>query len=150
VEVWQDVFLMIRRLRVLSETLCKLLENCSGHADVFRLGEESSCPDSVALFERFIWEVGFQVRRQVRHRFVFLIGIFYKGWEASPAGIYPFNVFPFGVPLHLAVGLATYTAAQKAPSHLDGSGAQVDLWVILVQPGESEYHALLAEVCDYK
>jgi len=150
-EVWRDVFFMIHGLRVLSETLREPLENCSGRADVFRLGEESGCPDSVALFEQFIWEVGFRVGRRVGHWFVFLIGIFYKGREgSSPAGVYPFNVFPFGVPLRLAVGLATYAAAQKAPSHLDGSGTEVDLRVVLVQPGESEYHALLAKAGDCK
>ena len=97
--------------------------NRSSHADVFRLGEESGCPDSVTFFKRFVWEVGFWVVRWLGHQFVFLIGIFYKGWEgSSPAGIYPFNVSPFGVPLHLAVSLATYAAVWKAPSHLDGLG----------------------------
>ena len=36
---------MICGLGVLSETLCKLLGNHSGRADVFHLGEESGCPD---------------------------------------------------------------------------------------------------------
>jgi len=57
---------------------------------------------------------------------------------SSLGGIYLFDVFPFGVPLCLAVGLATYAAVQKAPSHLDGSGAEVNLRVMLVQPGEPE------------
>jgi len=104
-----------------------------------------------ALFEWLVWEVGFQVRRRLRHRLIFLIGIFYKGWEGSClAGIYPFDVFFFGVPLCLVVSLAAYTAAQKAPSHLDGLGVEVDLRVVLVQPGEPEYHALFAEAGDCK
>jgi len=119
--------------------------------DLFRPGKESGCPDSVAFFKRFVGEVGFQVGRWLGHQFVFLIGIFYKGWEgSSPAGIYPFDVFPFGVLLHPAVSLATYTAAQKAPSYLDSSGAEVNLQVMLVQPGESKYHALLAKAGDCK
>jgi len=76
VEVWRDVLFMIRRLEVLSESLRKLLGNCSSCADVFRLGEESGCPDSVAFFKGFIREVGFQVRRGYRLGFVFLVGIF--------------------------------------------------------------------------
>jgi len=132
-EVWRDMLFMICGLRVLSETLHKPLGNCSSHTDVFRLGKESGYPDSVALFEQLVWKVSFWIRRQLRHQFVFLISIFYKGWEeSSPAGIYPFDVFPFGIPLHPVVGLATYAAVQKAPSHLDGPGAEVDLWVMLV------------------
>ena len=50
----------------------------------------------------------------------------------------------------LVVGLTAYAAAQKAPSHFDGLGAEVDLWVMLVQPGDPEYHALLAEAGDCK
>ena len=50
-EVQWDVFFMIRGLGVLSETLRELLENHSSCADVFCLGEESGCPDSVAFFE---------------------------------------------------------------------------------------------------
>jgi len=118
---------------------------------VFCLGEESGCPDSVTFFKRFVWEVGFWVGRWLGHQFVFLIGIFYKGWEGSrPAGVYSLGVFPSGIPFHLAVSLTAYTTAWKAPSHLDGSGAEVDLWVMLVQPGDPEYHALLAEVGDCK
>ena len=142
---------MIHELRVLSEPLREPLGNCGSHADVFRLGEESGCPDSVALFKWFIWKVSFRVGRRLGHKFVFLISIFYKGWKvSSPAGIYPFDVFPFGILLHLAVGLTTYAAAQKAPTHLDGLGAEVDLQVMLVQPGEPEYHALLAEAGNCK
>jgi len=60
-EVRRDVFFMIRGLGVLSESFCQWLGNCSGRADVFRLGKESGCPDLVAFFERFIWEVGLGV-----------------------------------------------------------------------------------------
>jgi len=66
VEVRRDVLFMIHRLGVLLESFCQLLGNCSGHADVFCLGEESGCPDLVAFFKRFIREVGFQVRRLLR------------------------------------------------------------------------------------
>jgi len=56
-EVWQDVLFMVHGLGVQSEALCKLLGNCGGCADMLCLGEESSCPDSVAFFKWFILEV---------------------------------------------------------------------------------------------
>jgi len=37
---------------------------------------------------------------------------------------------------------------QEASGHFDGSGAEVNLRIVLVQPGEAEYHALLAEAGD--
>jgi len=139
---------MIRRLRVLLETLRELLGNRSSHADVFRLGEESGCPDLVAFFERFIWEVGFRVGRLLGCwlSFVFLISIFYKGWEgASLTGVYPFGVLPLCVLFGFSVSLTADAAAQETSGHFYGSGAEVNLWIVLVQPGEPEYHALLAE-----
>jgi len=120
---------------------------------VFRLGEESGCPDSVALFKQFIREVGFRVGELLRCRLslVFLVGIFYEGWEgASPTGAYLFGVLPPHVPFHLAVSLTANTAAWEASGHFDGSGTEVDLWIVLVQPGEPEYHALFAEAGDCK
>jgi len=152
-EVWQDVFFVIHRLRVLLETLHKPLGNRSGCTDVFCLGEESGCPDSVAFFEWFVWEISFWVGGWLGRRFVFLIGILYKGWEgSSPAGIYLFGVLPLCIPfcLRLAVGLTTDAAAGEASGHFDGSGMEVDLQVVLVQPGDPEYHALLAKVGDCK
>jgi len=119
--------------------------------DVFRLGEESGCPDSVTFFKRFIWEVGFWVGRLLgcRFGFVFLISIFYEGWEgAGLAGVYLFSILPLCVPFRIAVGLTADTAAQEASGHFDGSGMEVDLQIVLVQPGEPEYHALLAEAGD--
>jgi len=75
------MFFMVRGLGVLSETFRKPLGNCSSCVDVFRLGKESGCPDSVAFFERFIQEVGFRVGSRLG--FVFLISIFYEGWEGA-------------------------------------------------------------------
>jgi len=47
--------------------------------------------------------------------------------------------------------LTADTAAQEASGwHFDGSGTEVDLWIVFVQPGEPEYHALLAEAGDCK
>jgi len=140
-----NVLFVIRELGVLLEALRELLGNRSGRVDILHLGEESGCPDSVAFFKRFIWKVGFRIGKQFRcwFGFVFLIGIFYEGQErTSLAGIYLFNVFPLGVSFHLAVGLAAYTALQEASGHLDGSGTEVDLQIMFVQPGEPEYHAL--------
>jgi len=116
------------------------------------LVEESSHPDLVAFFKWFIWKVNFQVGRQFRcqFRFIFLTGIsiFYKGWErTSLAGIYLFNVFPLDVSFHLVVGLAVY-AVWEASGHFDGLGTEVNLQIMLIQPGEPKYHALLSEVGD--
>jgi len=116
---------------------------------VFCLGEESSCPDSVALLKLFIREVGFRVGKLLG--FVFLIGIFYEGWKgASPAGVYLFGVLPSCVPFCLVVSLTADTATREASGHFHGSGMEVDLWIVLVQPGEPEYHALFAEAGDCK
>jgi len=150
-EVWWDMFFMIRGLGVLLETFRKPLGNRSSRVDVFRLREESSCQDSVAFFERFIWEVSFQVGRLLGCwlGFVFLISIFYKGWEgASPTGIYSFGVLSLCIPFRFSVGLTADTAAQEASGHFDGSGTEVNLRIVLVQSGEPKYHALLAEVGD--
>ena len=81
---------VVRGLGILSETFREPLRDRSGCTNVFCLGEESGCPDSVALLERFIREVGFWVGKLLGCQlgFVFLISIFYKGWEgASPAGV---------------------------------------------------------------
>jgi len=44
--------------------------------------------------------------------------------------------------------LTADTAAQEASGHFDRSGVKVDLRIVLVQPGEAEYHALLVEAGD--
>jgi len=145
------MFFMVRGLGVLSETFRKPLGNRSSCVDVLRLGEESSCPDSVAFFERFIREVGFQVGSRLRSwlGFVFLISIFYEGWEgASSTSVYLFGVLPLCIPFCFSVGLTADTAAQEASGHFDGLGVEVDLRIVFVQPGEAEYHALLAEAGD--
>jgi len=147
------MFFMIRRLRTLLEALCEPLGNRSSRADVFRLGEESSCPDSVAFFKRFIQEVGFWVGRLLGCQlgFIFLISIFYEGWEgASLTGVYPFSVLPLCIPFCFSVGLTADAAAWEASGHFDRSGVEVDLRIVLVQPGEPEYHALLAKAGDCK
>jgi len=106
---------VLRGLGILPEAFCEPLRDRSGCTDVFRLGKESGCPDSVALLKRFIREVGFRVGSLLRLGFVFLVGILYEGWEgASPAGVYPFGVLPSCVPSRLAVGLTADTAAREA------------------------------------
>ena len=83
--------------------------------------------------------------------FIFLISILYEGWEgASLTGVYPFSVLPLCVPFSFSVGLTANAAVQEASGHFDGLGAEVDLWIVLVQPGEPEYHALLAEAGDHE
>ena len=83
---------VLRGLGILLEAFCELLRDCSGCTNVFRLGEEFGCPDSVALLKRL----------------------------------------------------------REASGHFYGSGAEVDLRVVLVQPGEPEYHALFTEAGDCK
>jgi len=152
-EVRRNMFFMVHGLGVLLKTFRKPLGNRSSRVDVFRLGKESGCPDSVAFFERFIREVGFWVGSRVGSRlgFIFLISIFYKGWEgASATGVYSFGVLPLCIPFRFSVGCHADTAAREASGHFDGSGAEVNLWIVLVQPGKAEYHALLTEVGDCK
>jgi len=75
----------LRGLGILSEAFREPLRDRSGCTNVFRLGEESGCPDPVALLKRLIREVGFWVGKLLGCRlgFVFLVGIFYEGWEGS-------------------------------------------------------------------
>jgi len=151
--VRQDVLFVIHGLGVLPESFHQPLGNRSGRTNVFCLGEEPGRPDSVAFFKRLIWEVGFWVRRLFGCRlgFIFLISIFYEGWEgASLAGVYPFSVLPLGVPFRLSVGLTANAAAREASGHFDGSGAEVNLQIVLVQPGEPKYHTLLAKAGDHE
>jgi len=68
--------------------------------------------------------------------------------SSGSTGIYSFGVLPLCVPFHFSVGLAADTAAWEASGHSDGSGAEVDLRIVLVQPGKAEYHALLTEAGD--
>jgi len=148
-----EYFFVVHRLGVLLETFHKPLGNCSGCVDVFRLGEESGCPDSVAFFEQFIQEVGFRVRSWLGSwlGFVFLISIFYEGWEgASSTGVYSFSVLPPCILFCFSVSLTADTAVWQASGHFDRSGVEVNLQVVLVQPDEAEYHALLAEAGDCK
>ena len=42
------------------------------------------------------------------------------------------------------------TAAREASGHFYRSGAEVDLRIVLVQPGEPKYHALFTEAGDRK
>jgi len=134
-EVQQDMLFVIRRLGVLLESFHQPLGNHSSRMDVLCLGKESGYPDLVAFFEQFIWKVGFQVRRLVGCQlgFVFLISIFYEGWEgASPAGVYPFSILSPCISFRLLVGLTANTAAQETCGHFDRSSAEVDLQIVLV------------------
>ena len=79
------------------------------------------------------------------------ISVFHKGWErAHSAGVYSCGVFLFRIPFPLALSLTANAAAWKASGHLDALGAEVNLWIVLVQPGEAEYHTLLAKLGDSK
>ena len=60
----------------------------------------------------------------------------------------PPNLGGFCAPYLCFDATVAYTAAWKAPSHLDSSGVKVNFWVMLVQPGDPEYDALLAEAGD--
>ena len=121
----------LRGLGILSEAFRELLRDRSGCTNVFRLGKESGCPDSVTLLKWFIREVGFRVGKLLgcqlsfQLSFVFLVSILYEGWEgASPAGVYPFGVLPSCVPFRLAVGLTADTAAREASFLRIGHGSR--------------------------
>ena len=120
-EVWWDVLFVIRGLGVLLESFRQPLGNRSGCMDVFRLGEQSGRQDSVAFFKWFIREVSFWVRSRLGSRLgvIFLISIFYEGWEgAGLAGVYLFSILPLCILFCLAVGLTADTAARKSISGL--------------------------------
>ena len=95
-----------RGLGILSEAFCEPLRDRSSCTNVFRLGEESGCPDLVALLKQFIREVSFRVGELLGCRLglILLVSIFYEGWEgAGPAGVHLFSILPLCVPFRLAV-----------------------------------------------
>ena len=119
------------------------------------MGEESCCPDAVTFLKGFIREVlRFHIRKGVRIHLwfiLFIISILYKGWErAGSTSIYPLDILSFGLPFFLAFSLTANTAAGEATGHFDGSGTEVDLRVVLAEPGNSKDHTLLAEAGDSK
>jgi len=151
-EVWRDVFFMIRGLRVVLETLRELLGNRSGRADVFHLGdpEESSCPDSGLLQAVHLgsWLPGRETARvlvQLRLPCQHLLRRLGRGQSSRCLSVRcPPSL------CSIPPCLTADAAAQEASGHFDRSGVEVDLRIVLVQPGESEYHALLAEAGDHK
>ena len=153
-KVFWNMFLVVRRLGILSETFCESLRDCSGCSDMLCLGEKSRSPDAIAFLKRFVRIVRLHIGRAFRVRgtfqvILFFVGVFHKGWEGThSAGVYTCSVFLFRTPLRLAVGLAANAAARKASGHLDTSGAEVNLQVVLIQPGKAKYHALLAKSSD--
>ena len=80
-EVRQDVLFVIRGLGVLLESFRQPLGNRSSRADVFHLGEESGCPDSVAFFKRFVWEVGFRVGSQLGDESLTSLAVYFRNWH---------------------------------------------------------------------
>ena len=152
VEVQWNMVFVVHGLGVLSETFRKPLGNRSSCVDVFRLGEKSGCPDLVAFFKQFIWEVSFWVRRQlgISSALSSLSASSTKAGKGSLAGIYLFSVLPLGVLFRPAVSLAAYAAVREAPGYFDSLGTEINLQVVLGQPGEPEYHALLAKTGDHK
>ncbi len=153
VEVPWDVFLMIHWLEVLSEIFCKSLRNSSRCLNVLCLGKKPSCPYPMTFLKWFIGKIiGFHIRKAfgLGLGFILPIGIFNQGWERTClTNVYLCIVFPFCIPLCLAFGL-TANAAEKASGHFDTSDAEVNLWIMLVQPGEPEYHTLFTKSGDSK
>src|SRR6266508_6101651 len=113
------------------------------------MGEKPSSPDSVAFFERFVGE-GFGIRGLLWFRSGFIlsvISIFYEGGEwSSPTGVYPPDVLLLLGSLLLFLSLTASAAAWEASGHLDRSGAEVDLRVVLAEPREAKDHALLSQL----
>src|SRR6266545_5280064 len=134
------------------------LPNTSGSCvNVFCLWEEASCPDAVAFLEQFIGKVG--VDRPVKQcilghgmwSVIFIFSVFYEHGEwASVTGIHLVRLLLLCLVLISALSLTANTASWKAPCHLDSSGAEVDLRVVLVEPGHSKDHALLSKSGDHQ
>jgi hypothetical protein len=67
------------------------------------------------------------------------------GERTSTAGVYSSGLFLLSGSFLFSFELATGTAARETPGHFNGFGAEVDFWVVFVEPGESEDHALFSE-----
>jgi len=142
-------------LRILPKALCQALGDCGSCANVFHLWEEASCPDVVAFLKWFIRKVG--VDRPIEWCVlgcgmwfvIFIFSIFYEYREwASVTGLHLVRLLLLCLVLILVLGLTADAALWEAPCHLDSSGMKVDLWVVLVEPGHSEDHALLSKLGD--
>jgi len=151
---------VISRLRVLSEALHKTLRDHGGHADLFCLREKARRPNAIAFFKRFIREVAARraiclcVRRQLWVRIglvIFIVSIFYERREwACVTSVYLLRKLLLCLVFVSALGLTSNAALWEAPCHLDSSSVEVNLQVVLVEPGYPKDHALLPKPCDRK
>ena len=153
-EVWWNMLVTVHQHRVLLETFRKVLGNCRDCSNVFHLREESGGPNSVTLFQRFIRKhIVFCLGRVHGFRGGFVVVVFisvlHKGWEgASLTGINLSDTLFRRVLFLFLFSLTTRAAAQEALGHLDSPGTEIYLWVVLVEPGETEDHALLSKAGD--
>ena len=108
---------------------------------VFCLWKETCCPDVIAFFKWFIRKV--RVDRA--------ISILYECREwACATSVYLLCKPLLCLAFVSALGSTGNAALWKAPCHLDSSSTEVNLRVVLVEPGHPKNHALLPKSCDCK
>ena len=65
-------------------------------------------------------------------------------------GINTMDIFLLGLPVFSNLSPATNAASGQAPRHFDLSFYKVNLRIMLLEPGEAQDHALLAQLGDSK
>ena len=65
-------------------------------------------------------------------------------------GINTVDIFLLGLPFLSNLSLTANTALGQAPGHLHNSSLEVDLWVVLLEPGKTQDHTLFTQVGDCK
>ena len=155
-QVWWDISWLSVRL----ERLHKSLGDCGSCSDVLWFRKESSGPNAIAFFKGFIREVkvGRAFRLGVGRQLGCCVGLVvfivstlneHREW-ACMAGIHLLRILLLCLVLISAFTSAGNTAAWQAPCHSDGSRTEVNLLVVLVEPGHSKDHALLSKPSDCK
>ena len=82
---------------------------------------------------------------------IFTFSIFYKCREwASTTGIHLVHLLLLCLALVSALSLTANAASWEVPCHLDSPSAEVNLQVVLVEPGHSKDHALLSKLGDHQ
>jgi len=127
---------------------------------LFCLREEARRPNAITFFKRFVRgvAVGRAIRLCVRQRLwvhigfvIFVVSIFYECREwACATSVYLLRKLLLCLVFVSALSPTSNAALWEAPCHLDSSSAEVNLRVVLVEPGHPKDHALLPKPCDCK
>ena len=132
-----------------------MLGDCDGCPNVFHLWEESGSPDSVTFFQWFIRErFGIRIRRLWWFwggSILLVISILYEGGEwSSLTGVYLLNVFLLHILFFLPLSLVTNAAVWKASGVFDSSSIEVNLQIMLAEPGKAKDHTLLPKLGNHQ